>query len=164
MSSTEQQYSIAINRLFQYFKCSCKCHDVRRAMHFAILVCGRKPVNNPVTNARNVKASQTWIRTLQGNADKSIHAEARAIQHMFGKNHSLGRANGVVVCRFGRDGGLKMSLPCLDCVCILARSGIQYAVYSTSDGNWVKKSIAQLLTCDDVTVSKTVRKKNDSKK
>jgi hypothetical protein len=129
-----------------------------RSLHFAVLLRGRQPVGNVVTNGRNVSGSRAgpeWTRRIDEGEETSVHAEVRAAQRSrlpFSSKRSqrnmekkgVGRADGVAVCRFSVDGKLLLSVPCFDCVCALYDAGIKFVVYSTADGKWNKASIARL--------------------
>lgn len=151
----------SLNSLISY-------HDVPRAMHFCVLLRGRKPVGPVFTNAVNVHSarhSPLWSRRLFGDDDHSVHAEARAAQraivvgqHRLPSNRrarknqqqsAVGAADGLIVARYGGSGGqqLMMSMPCLHCANLLASLGFKFVVYSTGDSKeqWRKVTLEALL-------------------
>jgi hypothetical protein len=150
-------------------------HDVPRAMHYAILLAGRRSVGNAVTNAINIRDSfrgPNWSQAQDDHSDRSVHAEARAAFRAAPKNlhskrarrkamrQSVGAADGVLVCRVNRGGRLCYSMPCSKCVEVLARGGFRFVVFSTGDEArpWCKISLSRLLIDDRVQPVRALRK------
>lgn len=152
-------------------------HDVMRAMHFAVLLHGRRPVGNVFTNAVNIGDSfrgPHWTRAADRFADRSIHAEARAAQRAFvpaivqtrrarrkAERQSIGTADGLLVCRLNPAGKLRFSLPCEKCVQVLARCNFRFVVYSTGDPDtpWHKISLRRLQSDSRVAPASFLRRK-----
>lgn len=180
----QKQYSAAIRRVQEnqvWKRCvggkSGSQHDVTRAMHFAILLRGRRPIGHVFTNAMNVGDSSRgpqWTRAADSLNDRSIHAEARAAHRAFVPSHirsrhekrkasrsSIGTADGILVCRISDLGKLRFSLPCENCVKVLARCKFRFVVYSTGDPErpWHKISLEMLQVDNRVLPSSRLRRR-----
>ena len=154
-----QQYASAIAFLQTY---QTEYHDVQRAMHFAVLLQGRRFCPRVFCNAINTSESfrgPTFTRARDHLGDRSIHAEARAAfrANVRGNDKSkrarsktmrqaVASADGVLVCRRTHQGKLCNSLPCTKCVEVLVEHRIRFVVYSTGDESrpWRKISVQKL--------------------
>lgn len=161
----ESQYSEAIDMAYNFCLQCAPLHDVPRAMHFGVLLNGRRPVGCKVfTNAVNVRDTArgpNWLRAQDGSNERSIHAEARAAQYTTttmnsrrARRHNIYSANGILVCRFTYKKDcdirecLRFSLPCKHCVEVLSRCGFSSVVFSTGDLDrpWEKLTMKKLLS------------------
>lgn len=171
----EQQYAAAIQLIYDSFEQISKHHDVRRAMHFVVLLRGRRPAATKIfTNAVNVSDAwrgPEWVRVQGNDGVRSIHAEARAAQQTFvpdrhqsrrakrrAQRSAVAKADGMLVCRIIDSSStdlasrLRFSLPCAHCTRILSKCQFSFIVYSTGEPHepWKKVSIAQLLNDERV--------------
>ena len=159
--SVSRQYADAIDFLQNY---EYKCHDVRRAMHFALLLKGRRFLKRVFPNAVNTNEAfrgPTLTRARDRLGDRSVHAEARAAYRAQVRDNDHSKrarrktmrqavmiADGVLVCRRSHQGKFCYSLPCEKCVQVLASCKIRFVIYSTGDESrpWDKISLEKLLS------------------
>ncbi len=168
------QYSSAIEFIE---KNRSEWHDVPRAMHFALLLQGRRFSQRLFSNAINTNEAfrgPTMTRARDCLGDRSVHAEARAAFRADVRGNdrskrarrktmrqSVASADGVLVCRLTHEGKFCFSLPCEKCVEVLAKCKIRFVIFSTGNESrpWEKISLQKLLTDERVKPVRALRER-----
>lgn len=93
----------------------------------------------------------------------SKHAEMDALRKLNYKN--LPRTVDIFVIRISKTGILGESRPCIDCLKMMERSGlnIKYIYYSTKDGTILRERFSKMFYSDSTYVSSGIRTKNNPK-